>query len=108
MGTVTIQLNAQPIPTVAELRLRLVQLADIDPLIQIILDIDDTDDEVHGGQQLSLFNGHYDEHCYMPLHIYEGRSGKPITTIICGCLPLYLYFQHQKITNSWMYLLKRP
>ena len=48
----------------------------------IILDIDDTDDEVHGSQQLSLFNGHYDEHCYMPLHIYEGRSGKLITTIL--------------------------
>ena len=48
----------------------------------IILDIDDTDDETHGGQQLSLFNGHYDEHCYMPLHIYEGQSGKLITTIL--------------------------
>jgi len=68
----------------------------------IILDIDDTDDEVHGGQQRSLFNGHYDEHCYMPLHIYEGRSGKLITTITCGRLPLYLPLQHQKITNSWM------
>lgn len=54
----------------------------------IILDIDDTDDQVHGGQQLSLFNGHYDEHCYMPLHIYEGKSGKLITTILRpGCRP---------------------
>ena len=54
----------------------------------IILDIDDTNDEVHGSQQLSLFNGHYDEHCYMPLHIYEGQSGKLITTILRpGCRP---------------------
>lgn len=48
----------------------------------IILDIDDTDDPTHGGQQLSLFNGYYDEHCFMPLHIYEGQSGKLITTIL--------------------------
>ena len=40
-GTVTIQLNAQPVPTTAELRQRLVQLADIDPLTKIVLDIDD-------------------------------------------------------------------
>ena len=48
----------------------------------IILDIDDTDDETHGGQQMSLFNGYYHEHCFMPLHIYEGQSGKLITSIL--------------------------
>ncbi len=48
----------------------------------IILDIDDTDDEVHGAQQLSLFNAYYDEHCFQPLHIYEGKTGKLITTIL--------------------------
>ena len=48
----------------------------------IILDIDDTDDETHGDQELTRFNGHYDEHCFMPLHIYEGQSGKLITTIL--------------------------
>jgi len=48
----------------------------------IILDVDDTDTPTHGAQQLSLFNSYYDEHCYMPLHIYEGRSGKLITTIL--------------------------
>ncbi len=53
VGTVTIQLNAQPIPTVAELRLRLVQLADIDPLIQIILDIDD---QVSTQQFISIYD----------------------------------------------------
>lgn len=48
----------------------------------IILDIDDTDDAVHGTQQLSLFNAYYDEHCFQPLHIYEGQTGKLITTIL--------------------------
>lgn len=48
----------------------------------IILDIDDTEDTTDGAQQLSLFNGYYDEDCFMPLHIYEGQSGKLITTIL--------------------------
>ena len=48
----------------------------------IVLDIDDTDDPTHGAQQFSLFNAYYNEHCYMPLHIYEGQSGKLITTIL--------------------------
>jgi hypothetical protein len=48
----------------------------------IILDMDDTDDPTHGAQQMTLFNGYYDEYCYLPLHIYEGRSGKLITTIL--------------------------
>ncbi|MCX6235180.1 MAG: IS1380 family transposase [Bacteroidetes bacterium] len=30
----------------------------------------------------SLFNDYYGEYCYMPLHIYEGLSGKLITTIL--------------------------
>lgn len=54
----------------------------------LILDIDDTADEVHGAQQQSLFNGYYDAYCYLPLHIYEGQSGKLITSILRpGCRP---------------------
>lgn len=52
------------------------------PPSSIILDMDDTDDPTHGAQQLSFFNAFHDEHCYMPLHVYEGRSGKLITTIL--------------------------
>lgn len=48
----------------------------------IVLDIDDTLDTVHGHQQLSLFNAHYDEHCFLPIHIYEGSSGKPVAVIL--------------------------
>lgn len=48
----------------------------------ILLDIDDTADPVHGAQQQSLFNGYYDQYCYLPLHLYEGQSGKLITTIL--------------------------
>jgi len=49
---------------------------------EIILDADDTDDTVHGAQQLSLFNGYYGEHCFLPLYIFEGRSGKLITSVL--------------------------
>ncbi|MBU6298860.1 MAG: IS1380 family transposase [Alphaproteobacteria bacterium] len=48
----------------------------------IMLDIDDTFDAVHGGQQLSLFNTHYDERCFLPIHIYEAGSGKPVAVIL--------------------------
>ena len=48
----------------------------------IILDLDDTPDPTHGHQQLSFFNGYHNSYCFMPLHIYEGKSGKLITTIL--------------------------
>ena len=48
----------------------------------ITLDIDDTFDAVHGQQQLSLFNAHYDERCFLPIHIYEGTTGKPVAMIL--------------------------
>jgi len=48
----------------------------------IVLDFDDTADATHGHQQLTLFNAFHDTYCYMPLHVYEGKSGKLITTIL--------------------------
>ena len=44
---------------------------------RIALDIDDTADAVHGGQQLALFNAHYDDYCFQPIHIPGGRGGAP-------------------------------
>ena len=48
----------------------------------IIIDSDDTNSFTYGQQQLTLFNSYYGDYCYMPLHIYEGFSGKLITTIL--------------------------
>lgn len=48
----------------------------------ILLDLDDTDDPTHGNQQLALFNSWYDEYCYQPMHIFEGRSGKLVASIL--------------------------
>ena len=48
----------------------------------ITLDIDDTADTVHGHQQLSLFNAHYDERCFSPIHVYDAASGHCVVTIL--------------------------
>ena len=34
---------------------------------QIILDLDATDDPVHGHQEGRFFHGYYDRYCYLPL-----------------------------------------
>ncbi len=49
---------------------------------RIVLDIDDTLDRVHGHQQLSLFHAHYDGRCFLPIHIYEAITGKPVAVIL--------------------------
>jgi hypothetical protein len=48
----------------------------------ITLDIDDTADTVHGHQQLSLFNAHYDERCFLPIHVYDATTGHCVLTIL--------------------------
>ena len=48
----------------------------------IVLDIDDTDDLVHGDQQLSLFNTHAGGHCFKPIKIFEAGSGLPIVALL--------------------------
>ncbi len=52
------------------------------PPDEITLDIDDTLDIVYGGQQLSFWNGHHDERCFLPIHVYHVESGKPVVVIL--------------------------
>jgi hypothetical protein len=40
---------------------------------QIILDLDATDDPLHGNQEGKFFHGYYDCYCYLPLYIFCGR-----------------------------------
>jgi hypothetical protein len=49
---------------------------------RIVLDIDDTEDRVHGDQELALFHAHYGERCFLPIHIYEATTGKPVAVIL--------------------------
>jgi hypothetical protein len=40
---------------------------------EIILDLDATDDPVHGEQEGRFFSGYYDCYCYLPLYVFCGR-----------------------------------
>jgi hypothetical protein len=48
----------------------------------VTLDIDDTVDIVHGHQQLSLFNAHYDERCFLPIHVYDTAMSRPVAVLL--------------------------
>ncbi len=40
---------------------------------QIVIDLDATDDPLHGHQEGRFFHGYYDGYCYMPLYVFCGR-----------------------------------
>jgi hypothetical protein len=48
---------------------------------RITLDIDDTFDAAHGGQQLRLFNAYYDDYSFQPIVVFDGE-GRFITTVL--------------------------
>jgi hypothetical protein len=48
----------------------------------VTLDIDDTVDVVHGHQQLALFNAHYDERCFLPIHLYDTATSRPVAVLL--------------------------
>jgi hypothetical protein len=48
---------------------------------RITLDIDDTFDAVHGGQQLRLFNAYYDEYGFQPIVVFDGE-GRPVAALL--------------------------
>ena len=48
----------------------------------VTLDIDDTVDIVHGHQRLAVWNAHYDERCFLPIHIYDTATGRPVVVIL--------------------------
>jgi hypothetical protein len=48
----------------------------------VVLDIDGTDDETHGDQQLSFFHGFYDHHMFHPLLVFDALSGQLITALL--------------------------
>ncbi len=48
---------------------------------RIVLDVDDTFDAVHGGQQLRLFNAHHDEYGFQPIVVFDG-DGRMIAAVL--------------------------
>jgi hypothetical protein len=43
------------------------------PPVEIVLDLDATDDPIHGHQLGRFFHGYYDNYCYLPLYIFCGE-----------------------------------
>ena len=52
----------------------------------VTLDLDVTDDPTHGQQQLSLFNGHYDNWCYLPLLAFASFNDEPDQHLLAAVL----------------------
>ena len=52
------------------------------PPAAVTLDIDDTVDVVHGHQQLALFNAHHDERCFLPIHVYDTATSRPVAMLL--------------------------
>lgn len=48
----------------------------------VTLDIDDTCDVVHGYQQLSFSNGNYGERRFLPIHVYDTATGRPVAMML--------------------------
>ena len=53
-----------------------------EPPKAVTLDIDDTCDVVHGYQQLSFWNGHHGERCFLPIHVYDTATGRPVAMLL--------------------------
>src|SRR5271157_3708074 len=52
------------------------------PPASVLLDLDDTLDVVHGRQKMAEWNAHYDERCFLPIHIYDTATGRPVAMIL--------------------------
>ncbi len=76
--------NAVPMKAIKQIILRM-EAAYVQSLSKrrrlIVLDIDSTDDETHGHQQLSFFHGYYDQHMYHPVLVFD-EEGELVTAIL--------------------------
>ena len=58
----------------AELMELFIDLWEGKPPSRLVLDIDSTDDEVHGRQEGRFFHGYYGHYCFLPLYITCGAA----------------------------------
>jgi Transposase DDE domain group 1 len=76
------------------------------PPKRIVLDLDSTDDPIHGQQLGRFFHGYYGHYCYLPLYIFAGDH--PLAAILrpsnidasAGCLP-HVERIVQRIRQAW-------
>ena len=52
------------------------------PPLSVTLDFDDSCYVAHGNQQLAVFNAHYDERCFLPIHVYDTATGRPVAVVL--------------------------
>lgn len=52
------------------------------PPKRILLDLDGTDDPVHGEQEGVVYHGYYDQHIYFPLLVFDGNTDQLITAVL--------------------------
>jgi hypothetical protein len=70
---------------------------------EILLDVDSTDDPTYGQQQLSFFNGAYNQHMYHPLLIFERHTGCLLAARLrCGTAS-----SHARIVPLLLRILRR-
>ena len=48
----------------------------------LVLDLDHSEDQVHGQQPLAFYNHHYRRTCYLPLFVFDGVSGALVTAVL--------------------------
>ena len=48
----------------------------------LLLDLDSTDDPVHGEQEGRAYHGYYQQHMYHPLLVFDGETGQLITAVL--------------------------
>ncbi len=53
-----------------------------EPPAAIVLDLDHSDDPTHGQQEFAFYNHYYQNHCYLPLFIFEGTSHALVTAFL--------------------------
>lgn len=53
-----------------------------EPPAAIVLDLDHSDDPTYGQQEFAFYNHHYQNHCYLPLFIFEGTSHALVTAYL--------------------------
>jgi hypothetical protein len=49
---------------------------------QILLDLDSTDDPIHGEQQGRAYHGYYRQHMYHPLLVFDGETDQVLTAVL--------------------------
>jgi hypothetical protein len=74
--------NSQDFAVFKRLNALLLEVAkqDLQQASEIVMDLDSTDDETHGKQQLSFFHGFYNQHMFHPLLVYA--NGKLIAVLL--------------------------